>query len=50
MHGHPRHALAARQFQHRHDVLLVAVHAAGRQQPEHVQGRLIGLGRRAGRA
>ncbi len=38
MHGHLLHALAVCQFQHRQDLLLVAVHATGREQPEYMQG------------
>ena len=37
MHRDLRHELAPRQFQHREQVVLVAVHAAGREQAEQVQ-------------
>ncbi len=49
MHRHIRHALPSGQFQHREDVLLVAVHPTRRQQAEHMQGTVLRLGRRAGR-
>ena len=50
MHARPRDACAAGQFEHREDVRLVAVHAAGRQQAHHVQRAAAGLRGGAGGA
>ncbi len=49
MHGDLRHALAVGQIEHGEDVVLVAVHAAGREQAKHVQDVPARLGRLARR-
>ena len=44
VYGDPLHALAGDQIEQREDVILVAVHATGTEQAEHVQGRTPGCG------
>ena len=48
VHGNARDSLTPRQIQHREQVRLVAVHAAGREQAEQVQGTAGRLRRGAG--